>query len=347
VFKFREIKKPLEISVLLHFLDAILYPLCLKMLSAIRRAARVGANLGADLPVCAVLGKVGVLVKLPGMGDPRVNILRLVLLGLATLAGVIASAALLQQAIRPNTSSASLIATETPRLGEPGPSPNEIVAARRTLDEKLTAAPEYKAFFDRLESTFPHEYESFLAGIAKRLGTAGEKSNPDFLMAEAVRSLRLSHGILAAKAGNPALEHIFELQASMLRALAAKDPRLCVDFLNGDESSGFFEFSAQNRGLVAAMGIAGIDAIQDGEVKKVERPPPAGTDFDTLEKALRARGLDSPEIESLLDGKASDPPIADAKMCRAGQIYLETLATMPENARLRIYGFAVELMARS
>ena len=46
-------------------------------------------------------------------------------------------------------------------------------------------------------------------------------------------------------------------------------------------------------------------------------------------------------------GKASDPPIADAKMCRAGQIYLETLAAMPEPIRLRIYGFAVELMARS
>jgi hypothetical protein len=281
------------------------------------------------------------------MGVPRVHILQLVLLGLATLAGIVASAALLQQATRPETPSASLSATATPRRGEPGPSSHEIAAARRRLDERLTAAPEYAAFFDRLKSTFPHEYESFLGGISKRLATTGETRSADFLMAEAVRSLRLSRGILAAKAGNPALEHIFELQSSMLRALAAKDPHLCVDFLNGDESSGFFEFSAQNRGLVAAMGIAGIDAIQDGEVKKVERPPPAGTDFDALEKALRARGLDTPEIEALLDGKASDPPIADAKMCRAGQIYLETLAAMPEPTRLRIYGFAVELMARS
>jgi hypothetical protein len=280
------------------------------------------------------------------MGDPRVNILRLVLLGLATLAGIVAGAALLQKAIRPETPSATLIAPATPRQGERGPSPYEIAAARHALDEKLTAAPEYVAFFDRLQSTFPHEYESFLAGISKRLATAGEIGSADFLMAEAVRSLRLSRGILAAKAGNPALEHIFELQSSMLRALAAKDPHLCVDFLNGGESLGFFEFSAQNRGLVAAMGIAGIDAIQDGEVKMVERPPPAGTDFDALEKALRARGLDTPEIEALLDGKASDPPVADAKMCRAGQIYLETLAAMPEPARLRIYGFAVELMAR-
>ena len=47
----------------------------------------------------------------------------------------------------------------------------------------------------------------------------------------------------------------FELHFAMLRVLAAKDPRLCVHFLYGGESPGFFEFSAQNRGLVAAMAI--------------------------------------------------------------------------------------------
>ncbi len=175
----------------------------------------------------------------------------------------------------------------------------------------------------------------------------GETTSADLLMAEAARSLRLSRGILAAKAGGQALEHIFELHFAMLRALAAKDPHLCVDFLNGGESPGFFEFSAQNRGLVAAMANAGIDAILDGEIKRIERPAPTGADFAVLEKALRVKGLDTPEIEALLDGKASDPPIGDAKMCRAGQVYLETLAAMPESIRLRIYGLAVELMARS
>jgi hypothetical protein len=47
----------------------------------------------------------------------------------------------------------------------------------------------------------------------------------------------------------------FELHFAMLRVLAAKDPRLCVHFLYGGESPGFFELSAQNRGLVAAMAI--------------------------------------------------------------------------------------------
>jgi hypothetical protein len=281
------------------------------------------------------------------MGDPRVNILRLVLLGLAAFAGIVAGATLLQKALRPETASPSLFATESSREGESGPSSYEIAAARRVFEEKLKTAPEYTIFFDRLKSTFPHEYEAFLAGFSKRLATTGEIGSVDFLMAEAVRSLRLSRGILAAKAGNPALEHIFELQSSMLGVLAAKDPHLCVDYLNGAESAGFFKFSAQNRGLVAAIGIAEIDAIHDGDVKAVERQAPTETDFDALEKALRDAGLGTPEIEALLDGKASNPPIAEAKMCRAGQIYLETLAAMPEQSRLRIYGFAVELMARS
>ncbi|MGH6810861.1 MAG: hypothetical protein ACREDM_00475 [Methylocella sp.] len=273
------------------------------------------------------------------------NILRLVLLGLAALAGIVAGAALLQKGIRPEP--APLNATASTRPGEPGTPPYEIAVARRAFEEKLKAAPEYAAFFDRLKSVFPPEYESFFAALAQRSATSGDIGSADFLMAEAVRSLRLSRGVLAAKAGRAALEHIFELHFVMLRALAAKNPHLCVDFLDGVASPGFFEFSAQNRGLVAALAIAGIDAIHDGEIKRIERPAPGGADFDALEKALRAKGLDTPEIEALLDGKASDPPIGDAKMCRAGQVYLETLAAMPESTRLRIYGLAVELMARS
>jgi hypothetical protein len=283
----------------------------------------------------------------PAWETARVNILRLVLLGLAALAAIVTGAALLQKAIRSETSSAPLIATASTRPGKPWTSPDEIAAARRAFGEKLKMAPEYAAFFDRLKTVFPSEYESFLAAFAQRFAASGEIASADLLMAEAARSLRLSRGILAAKAGRQALEHIFELHSAMLRALAAKDPRLCVNFLYGSESPGFFEFSAQNRGLVAAMAIAGIDAIHDGEIQRIERPAPTDTDFDALEKALRAKGLDTPEIEALLDGKAGDPPIGAAKMCRAGQVYLETLAAMPESTRLRIYGLAVEVMARS
>lgn len=274
------------------------------------------------------------------------HILRLVLLVLAALAAIVGGVALLQRAIRPDTSG-SLIAAALRNEGARSPTAYEITAAQHVLEEQLKATPEYTPFFDRLKNTFPSEYESFLAAFAKRLAIRDEIGNTDVLMAQAVHSLRLSRGILAAKASNSALEHIFELQAAMLRALATTDPHLCVDFLNGAEGSGFFEFSEQNRALVAAMGIAGVDAIHDGEVEQVERPPPSEMDFEALETALRGRGLDTPEIEALLDGKMSNPPIPDAKMCRAGQVYLETLAALPEASRLRIYGFAVELMARS
>jgi len=275
-----------------------------------------------------------------------VNLLRLVLLGLAALAGIVAGAALLQKAIRPARLASPLTATASTRDGEPGLSPFQIAAAQHILEEELKTAPEYAVFFERLKSLFPLGYESFLAGFSRRLALGGNMGSVDFLISDAVRSLHLSHGGLAAKAGNLALEHIFELQVSMVGALAAKDPHLCVAYLNGGGSAGLSEFSAQIRGLVAAMGIADLDAIHDGEVQQVERLAPADTDFDALEKALRAKGLDTPEIEALLDGKISNPPVAEAKMCQAGEIYLETLAAMPEPERLRIYGFAVELMSR-
>lgn len=310
--------------------------------------AEAEADFRADLLVCSVLGKVGASVQATRhRRSARVNILRRVLLGLAALAGIIAGATLLQKAIRPETSSSSSSESVSTRPGKRGPSPYEIAAAQHGLEEKLKTAPEYAEFFERLKTTFPLEYESFLAAFSNRLAAGRGIGSTDFLMAEAVHSLRQSRGILAAKAGNPALEHIFEVQSSMLRALAAKDPHLCVDFLNGAESSGFFEFSAQNRGLVAAMGIAGINAIHDGEMKRVEREAPTDSDFEALEKALRERGLETPEIEALLDGKVGNPPIADTKLCQAGLAYLDTLAAMPESARLRIYGFTVELMARS
>jgi hypothetical protein len=277
----------------------------------------------------------------------RVNILRLVLLGLAALSWIVGGAAILQKAGRPKTPSASSIATTPTTSGELRVWSHEIAAARRAFEEELKRAPEYESFFTRLREDFPSEYGSFIVGLARHPAATGEIGNADFLLAEAVRSLRLSRGVLAAKAGRTALERLFELQLAMLQALAANDPHLCVDFLYGSESNAFVEFSAQNRSLVAAIAVAGIDAIQDGQLKQIQREAPTGTDFDALEKGLRAKGLTTPEIEALLDAKASNPPIDEAKMCRAGQVYLETLAALPEESRLRIYALAVELMARS
>jgi hypothetical protein len=296
------------------------------------------------LPAIPVLGNVSfVLSVMPAGSFVKVKILRLVLLGLAALAGIIAGTALLKMAIRGEPPSASLTAAVFPLAGGEA---YDVEAVRRISQNMLKGAPEYAVFFDRMKAAFPSEYEAFLNTVAQRSAASGEIGSADLHLAEAVRTLRLSRGSSAAKAGQPTLEHIFDLQVAMLKSLAIKDPRLCADYLYGSESSAYFGFAAENRKLVAEVAIAGIDAIVDGESKQVHRDVPTVEEFDSLERLLRARGLGSPEIEALLDGTVSNPPISDEKMCSAGQIYLETLASMPEEVRLRIYSLAVGLMAR-
>ena len=76
-----------------------------------------------------------------------------------------------------------------------------------------------------------------------------------------------------------------------------------------------------------------LDAIKDGSVKRVERPPPSDQDFQLLETTLKAKQLNDAEIAAILDGKTPSPPIPSQHMCQVGQIYLETLAPLPEPAR--------------
>lgn len=268
------------------------------------------------------------------------HILRLALLGLAALVALFLGWTFWIEANRtPNAPSS--------KIAEPQTSPEAIAAARGAIEAELAAVPEYAGFLDRLKTKFPADYEAFLAKASRRSAVTGETQSADFLMIDAVRALRLSHGVLAAKAEQPALDHVFEMQLAMLRALAGKNQGLCVDFLYGGANGDFLDFSAANRSLVAAMASAGVDAISDGQINRIEREEPTAADFQRLEEDLRAKGLDTLEIEALLDGKTPNPPLDDARMCRAGAIYLETLAAMPEPLRMRIYGFAVELMARS
>jgi len=218
---------------------------------------------------------------------------------------------------------------------------------RSKIELQLAQSPDYRRFFDQLKLVLPTEYDTVLDSFARRAVKQGETDNIDSMMSDAVRALRISHGFLAAKADGPVLQKIFTVQLQMMQALAAKDARLCVDFLNGNVSRGFFDFSAQNRTLVTDMALAGLDAINNGQSKKIERVAPNDADFQQLEKALRDKDLTSTEIEALLDGKTADPPIADQRMCTVGQTYLQTLSELPEATRLRLYGLAIELMARS
>ncbi|WP_026608291.1 hypothetical protein [Methylocapsa acidiphila] len=268
------------------------------------------------------------------------HVLRLALLGLAALVALILGWTFWIEANRLGSPPSS-------QNAEASVSPEAVEAARRAIEANLAAVPEYAEFLERMKTSFPVEYEAFLAKAARRAAATGERASADFLMIEAVRLLRASHGVLAAKAGQLALDHVFEMQLAMLRALAEKNQGLCVDFLYGGARGDFLEFSVANRGLVGAMASAGVEAIRDGQANRIDRDDPTAEDFQKLEEALRAKGLETPEIEALLDGKTPDPPLADARLCQAGVIYLEALAAMPEPQRLRIYGFAVELMARS
>lgn len=275
------------------------------------------------------------------------KISRLAALGIAVLALAGAGTAVWQKAVRRAPPGDGAPSSAAPAQGGPGARTLGREAVERALARKIETAPEYAAFFERLKTVFPPDYETFLASLSERAADDGDIGSADFVMAEAMRALRLSRGALAAKAGKDALEHVFDLQLAMLQALGAEDPDLCVNFLYGTGSTELLAFSAANRGLVTAMALAAADAISDGQMKKVEREPPTEEDFDFLEKVLRAKGLDTKEIEALLDGKVQSPAAAAERMCRAGQIYLETIAAMPEDSRQRIYGLAIELMARS
>ena len=226
-------------------------------------------------------------------------------------------------------------------------SPQEVAAMRRAIERNVAGAADYAGFFDRLKTAFPAEYEAFLTRAAERDAASGESSSVDALMIEAARALRQSRGILAAKADGPTLDRYFEAKRAMLDGLAAKDQALCVDFLYGGGNGDFASFSRDHRGLLAAMANAGLDAINDGQASRVERDAPNEEDFRTLENALRAQGVSNAAIGALLDGKAPNPPLEDGEMCQAGQIFLQTLAALPEAARRRIYGLAIELMAHS
>ncbi|VFU10301.1 hypothetical protein [Methylocella tundrae] len=266
------------------------------------------------------------------------NTLRLALLSLAALVAIILGWTFLHNAPREPDSSAR---TDGRRA-----SPQEVAAMRRAIERTVAGEPDYAGFFDELKAAFPAEYEAFIARAAEASAEAGEGANADALMIDAARGLRRSHGILAASADGPALDHYFDAKLAFLRALAGADKALCVDFLSGGNGD-FVAFSRDHRPLFAAMAAAGLDAINDGRAKRIKRAAPTDEDFHTLENALRAQGLSNAAIEALLDGKATIPPLEDGEMCQAGEVYLQTLAALPDAARRRIYGFAVQLAVRS
>ena len=187
--------------------------------------------------------------------------------------------------------------------------PPDVAVRRSQVENTITGTADIAPFFDRLHILLPSDYD---AAIRKAAATpAGSATDtPDYWLSDAVKIVRQSHGALAAKADAGPLSDMFAKQAAVLTALASKDARLCVDFLYGGADSGFFDFAAENRPLVGALALAGLEAIASGQTQKIERVAPTDEDFQLLENALREKGLDDTEIGALLDGKAPDPPLA-------------------------------------
>jgi hypothetical protein len=291
--------------------------------------------------------------------------LRLVLLGLAAVIGVYLGVLTLKELRRtpdlratmtevvqappraPQEKSDTETEPATKPIAPPPADPAEMTAARAEIEQELAAAPEYLRFFDALKLAFPGDYDSILEKFAWRRSATHAADPLDLLLSEASLALRQSRGVLAAHSDAASLTRMLETQLAMVRALGNEDPHLCVDFLYGNSSEGFFSFTARNRQLNADLALAGLDAIVNGNLNKINRTGPTDEDFQILEKAMTAKGLGAVEIGALLDGKNPDPPLPDTTVCRASQLYLESLRELPEPIRLRIFGLAVELMARS
>jgi hypothetical protein len=228
----------------------------------------------------------------------------------------------------------------------PAPSASAVKAERALIEGRLAETKDYLGFNSKFAAAWPAEWSNLVETLAQARIAGGQLEGPDAWLAAALRELRRSRGVLAAKASPQALQRVFETQAGTLAALSAIDKRQCVDFLLGVPNHAFLEFSARNRPLIAQMAEAALDAILDGQTSKIARTAPRDEDFDLLERALVAKGLGKPEIDALLDGRYPDPPLPDDVLCAAGMNYLDVLKTLPEEARLRLYAFAVELMAK-
>jgi hypothetical protein len=210
--------------------------------------------------------------------------------------------------------------------------------------DKIREAPDYKSFFGQMRDQFGPEWTQALHDASAE-GGLNKPEGVDLLMSLAVQQARRKSGLLAARADAAALDRLFATQLAVARRLAAADPALCVDFLNGGAAQRFTLFAATHRAVMADQALAGLNAIAAGEKAKLQREAPTPADFEQLEKALREKGLSPEAIALLLDGKPPATPIPDAQACRNGVAYLETLAGLAEPARMRLYALAVQLMA--
>lgn len=223
----------------------------------------------------------------------------------------------------------------------------DVVEARSLVLSRLSDAPDYSAFFDRLRTEFHGDYTGLIERATAATLKSGRPPNPERLLTDALRNLRQTRGVLVAQAEPNPLSEVFAAQAAMLDTLAKTDAGLCTDFLYGGTSPGFMAFSATHRDLLERIAMATLNAIASGQQNHIDHDQPTATDFDQLTAALKAKNLSDDEIAALLDGKSFDPPLPEQRLCEAGRTYLHVLNEMPDDLKLRIYALSAQLLARS
>ena len=241
-----------------------------------------------------------------------------------------------------------------PAVGVPpsaeAPQPS-LPQARDAIVAHVAQEPEYATYFQRLQAAFPVQHAAILDRLAGDEFAARLAGKPgaaiDLQMFEAARSLRQSHGILAARADAAALQAIADAQAAMMQALAPGHAKLCTDFFYGGAGQGFFDFLVAHRPLAARLHLAWLQAIMNGKAHPVTRPDPDEADIQMLDDALAARGLSRTAIDALLDSKVPDQPLGDADMCQAARDYFATLRALPEEPQLRLLARSLAMAARS
>ncbi len=252
--------------------------------------------------------------------------------------------AVLAQAMRspaapPPVSSLQLPAP-TPVSIAKDPTAKDAISQAPAAKNPIAEVPEFSNFYGRLKQDFPHDYDDLVTRI--RTDPSG-----DAAIWDALRGLQQSQGILAAQAGDTALDRFFDARSAMLEGLAPLNARQCVDFLYGVTDGSIADFTASHHGLVATLADRMIDVLADGRTHHIDRATPTPADLDALSAGLAARGLSPDEIGLLIDGTTPDPPLSDARICAIGRSYLDVLHGLPAEPRERIYGLAAELLARS
>ena len=281
--------------------------------------------------------------------------LRLVLLGLAAIIALLLGASFLLRAFRSSAPLATAAdVTQVASQREPPRSslpPATLAAARGVIERAITEAPDYTRFFDRLRLVFPGDYETIMNALAEAnqaRGADGKEVNDDLVMADAVVALRRARG--RARGESAGTGAGADLQSSARRdagAAAARPASLRRVPLRRE----WRRLPVFRRRPPAARRRRGDRRARRDE----RRPHGAGRSRHTLRFRLPEPGQGARRQGPSADRRSTRcstarPPIRRSpttRCARPARPTSNTLGSLPADVRGRLYGLAVDLMAKS